>query len=237
VKVGATRLFKTVVTKSAGDALNGFAGPWVFEKIFGTIPAIYARSDARLAAISAQAIPALVKATLVREENDAVLHGFEHLANLRKGLSLSSSAKSLFKGLLFDATKTFAKSQIDTYEEQAWYRYFAADLYARAAYSFWQTVSDDYWQRYDAYQQLIADKQALIASWDPSTSTRTVRSVAFDSTGTLTVTLSVTQPDGAPPVALGVTVNGKSAAVNGPTATRSRRGRSPVVPEAVLELH
>ena len=98
---------------------------------------------------------------------------------------------------------------VDTIERDAWYDYFAADVDARAYFPVWQVVTDDYWDEFDTYQQLLAKKQKLIQGYDPASGMRVVVDSKFSDSVALKVVLAVEQ--GERPVTLHVALSDRQA--------------------------
>jgi hypothetical protein len=118
-------------------------------------------------------------------------------------------------GLLKDASKVVVKAAIDTIEREAWYDYFAADVVSRAYFPLWQLATNNYWEAYEGYQSLLAQKAKLIEGYDPATGTRIVLNKPFSSSAALEIFLDVVQPPGSPPVQLHVLVGGQTASPAG----------------------
>lgn len=209
-KVGVERVLKETLSKAGKDALNQRLGPLIFVKVYGTVPAIYGEAGGRIATQTQGVVLRLVREQLARQEEAAIQKKLAQLIELQKGVNLKSlSLSKLGAGLLKDATKVLAKAAVDTIERDAWYDYFAADVNARATFPLWQLVTEDYWDEFEAYQELLLKKQKLLQGYDPGSGMRVVIDSKFSESAALKVVLEVVE--GEKPVTLHVVLSDREA--------------------------
>jgi len=235
-RVGGERVLKEGVSKTAKDILNAKIGPLVFTKVYGEIPALYTEGVGRIVAAKSDTSALLVDAGLATQEDVAITRKLRQLVGLQKGVK--PSAGGLASGLAKDLSKAIIKAGFDAQERDAWYDYFASDVTARAYYALWAKVSNDYWDRYDAYQQLLASKEDLIAGYDPANGTRTVLSVPFAEDAAIIVVLGLGQSKSGAPVGLDIVLGGKQLTYAGKNRYELGAGAlAGAGHQVVLEVH
>ena len=169
IKAGEERAVKQIVSKNVKDALNKKIGTLVFEKVYGTVPALYEQAAGQLGALGA---PSVEEIEQIQQAVDGRAAQFLGLGGVIEGQtkapgSVGASVGDLAVTILKDVAKNSLKAHFDVQEQQAWTRYFELEIAARMWLPFYQATSDAYWKTYVAYNALLDEKAALLAGYQP----------------------------------------------------------------------
>ena len=170
LKTGVERLVKETVTKKGKDALNKSIGTLVFQKVYGTIPALYEQAAGKIVVIGN---PTVEEIRQIQQAVDAKAAQFSALGGSYEGQSvkapkgLGSTIGGLATTVLKDVAKNALKAHFDVQEQQAWIAYFEQEIIARTYFPFYQATADAYWTAYDEYNALLEEKGKLLEGYSP----------------------------------------------------------------------
>jgi hypothetical protein len=191
-KTGVERLAKETVSKTAKDALNKSLGTLVFEKVYGTVPALYEQAAAQLSNL---ANPGVEEIKQIQEAVDAKAAQFTSLGGSYAGQpvktkGIGTTIGDLATSILKDVAKNTIKYHFDVLEQQAWLAYFEQEIIARTYFPFYQATAGAYWKAYDTYDSLMQQKAQLLQGYKPTGDARVTRDDYFPTDTYLTILIS-----------------------------------------------
>ena len=193
LKAGVERVVKETVTKTGKDQLNKRIGTLVFEKVYGTVPALYEQAATQLVALGN---PSVARIQQIQAAVDARAAQFANLGGtvpgqVKPAKTFGTKIGDLALTLLKDVAKNALKAHFDAQEQQAWIAYFEQEIVARTYFPLYQAIATAYWQAYDTYNELLDQKAKLLDGYRPFGPARTTLDQTFLANDSLTVALAL----------------------------------------------